>query len=53
MSLIWVLLIVLVVVALVSAPGIGVWNHGYGYAPSGLFGLIVIVLLVLLLTGRL
>ena len=53
MNLIWLLVIVLVVLALVGSPQIGVWQHGYGYAPSGVITLIVIVLIVLLLAGRL
>jgi hypothetical protein len=53
MNLLWLIVIILVVMALVGAPGIGPWNHGFGYAPSGLFTVIVIVLVVLLLTGRL
>lgn len=53
MNLVWVLLVVLIIAAIVGAPGIGVWHHGFGYAPSGIFGLLIIVLIVLLLTGRL
>lgn len=48
------LLILIVVIALL----IGVlptWNHSrsWGYAPSGGVGLLVLVLVILLLTGRL
>ena len=45
------LLIVLVVLAIGSAP---TWPHsrGWGYYPSGGLGLLVIILLVLALTGR-
>jgi hypothetical protein len=53
MSLLWVLVIVLLVVALVGAPGVGPWQHSFGYAPSGLATLIIIILVVLLLMGRL
>jgi hypothetical protein len=53
MNLIWILIVVLVVVALIGLPGLGPWHHSYGYYPSGLGGLLVIVLLVLLLSGRL
>ncbi len=45
------LLIVLVVLLLGGLPNFG--YHSYGYAPSGFTGVLVIVLLVLLLTGRL
>jgi hypothetical protein len=53
MNLLWVVVIILVVLALVGAPGVGPWNHGYGYYPSGGIGLVVIILVVLLLMGRL
>lgn len=43
----------MVISALVGAPGIGPWNHGYGYYPSGGIGFIVIILVVLLLMARL
>lgn len=51
---IWiVLLIVLLVVAFAGAPGLGPVQHSYGWGPSGIVTLIVIILVVLLLTGRL
>jgi len=53
MNLIWLLIVILVILALVGAPGIGPWNHNWGYFPSGTLGLIVIILIVLLLLGRL
>lgn len=51
MNLLWLLLIVLLVLALVGAPFTGV--HSYGWGPSGLLGIVVVVLLILILTGRL
>ncbi|MDN3568085.1 DUF3309 family protein [Paeniroseomonas aquatica] len=47
-----VLLIVLIVVLLGVLP---TWPHsrGWGYYPSGLIGIVVVVLLVMALTGRL
>ncbi|WP_035374864.1 DUF3309 domain-containing protein [Pseudoduganella violaceinigra] len=47
-----ILLIVLVLLVIGALP---TWPHSrnWGYAPSGLAGLIVVVLLILLLTGRL
>ncbi|HEV8714266.1 MAG TPA: DUF3309 family protein [Candidatus Binatia bacterium] len=45
------LLIVLIVLLLGGLPNLGF--HSYGYAPSGIIGVLVIVALVLLLTGRL
>jgi hypothetical protein len=52
MTLGTVLLIVLVLALLGAIPS---WPHSksWGYAPSGLLGVVVIVLLVLVLSGRL
>jgi hypothetical protein len=52
MSLGTVILIVLVLALLGAFPS---WPHSrsWGYAPSGVLGVVVIVLLVLVLTGRL
>ena len=52
MTLGTVILIVLVLALLGVIP---TWPHsrGWGYGPSGAMGLVVLVLLVLLLTGRL
>ncbi len=51
MNAITVLIIVLLVLALVGAPGLS--GHSYGYWPSGGLGLIVIILLILAIAGRL
>lgn len=53
MNIIWLIIIVLVILALVGAPGVGPWTHSYGYAPSGIITVIVIILVILLLFGRL
>ena len=47
-----ILLVILVLLLLGALP---MWPHssGWGYYPSGGLGLIVIILVVLLLTGRL
>jgi hypothetical protein len=52
MSVSTILLIVLVLVLLGVIPA---WPHsrGWGYAPSGVVSVVVIILLVMLLTGRL
>jgi len=52
MSIGSILLIVFVLALLGVIP---IWPHsrGWGYAPSGGFGLIAIILVILLLTGRL
>lgn len=44
------LLIVLILLLVGALPNFG--QHSYGYAPSGISGVLVIVLIVLLLTGR-
>jgi hypothetical protein len=47
------ILLVILVLALIGA--LPAWPHSrnWGYAPSGLTGLIVVILLILLLSGRL
>lgn len=52
MSLSTILVIVLVLMLVGAVP---LWPHSssWGYAPSGTLGVVVLVLLVLLLTGRL
>lgn len=52
MSMSTILLIILVLVLIGIIPA---WPHsrGWGYAPSGAIGVVVLVLIVLLLTGRL
>lgn len=45
-----ILLIVLVVLAFGGLPNWG--YHKLGYAPSGVFGIIVVILVILLLMGR-
>ena len=47
------ILLVVLILALIGA--FPTWPHSrhWGYAPSGLTGLIVVVLIILLLTGRL
>jgi hypothetical protein len=51
MSLGTILLIVLILLLIGAVPS---WPHsrGWGYAPSGVLGLVVLVLIVLLLMGR-
>jgi hypothetical protein len=51
MSLGTILLIVLILILLGALP---TWPHSrsWGYAPSGVIGLVVVVLLILLLLGR-
>jgi uncharacterized protein DUF3309 len=46
-----ILLIVLLMIVFGGLPNLGL--HSYGYAPSGIGGILLVVVLVLLLTGRL
>ena len=52
MSVGTILLIVLIIILLGLVPA---WPHarGWGYGPSGIVGIVVVILLVLLLAGRL
>lgn len=52
MSLGTILLIILILLLLGAVPS-WPYSRGWGYGPSGVLGLVVIVLIVLLLTGRL
>ena len=45
------LLIILILFVVGALPNFG--YHSYGYAPSGLFGVVALVLLVMFFTGRL
>ena len=46
-------LLLLIILLLLFFGGLPRWGyHSYGYAPSGIVGVLVIVFLVLLLTGR-
>ncbi len=46
------LLLILLILFLVG--GLPRWGyHSYGYAPSGLAGVVLVVLLIMFLTGRL
>ena len=47
--------VLIVVVVLMLLGALPTWNHSrsWGYAPSGGVGLVLLILVVLLLTGRL
>jgi Protein of unknown function (DUF3309) len=51
MSPAWVLVVILLVVLVAGTPYVGL--HRYGYWPSGLLGVVLVVVLVLLLLGYL
>jgi hypothetical protein len=46
-------LVLLILLILLVVGGLPTWGyHSYGYGPSGVGGLLLIILLVMLLTGR-
>ena len=47
-----ILIILLIFLCIGAWPGIG-FQHSYGYAPIGIGGIILIILVILLLSGRL
>ena len=47
------LLIIVLVILLVGATPTWPYSRSWGYYPSGLLGLVVLILVLLLLTGRL
>ncbi len=47
------IILIILVLALVGALPAWPYSRGWGYAPSGVTGLIVVILLIMLLTGRL
>ena len=51
MSVGTILLIILILVLIGALPNWG-YSRGWGYGPSGIVGLVIVVLLVLLLMGR-
>jgi hypothetical protein len=51
MSVGTILLIILILILVGALPNWG-YSRGWGYGPSGILGVLVVVLLVLLLMGR-
>lgn len=49
--LLLILIIILVVAAFGGLPGVGILHAGY--FPSGIAGILILILIILLLTGRL
>lgn len=53
---IWIIILIILLLfgGGAVAPGFGHWGaHAYGWYPSGGLGLVLLILLILLLTGRL
>lgn len=53
MNPLWIVVIVLLLLVILGFPAVGVWPHTYGYYPSGLLTIVLVVLVVLLLLGKL
>jgi hypothetical protein len=53
--MLWTVLLVILILVLLGGgfPGWGPWHAHYGYAPISLGAVLLIVLVILLLTGRL
>ena len=51
--MLWLLVIILVVLAFAGAPNVGFYHHGFGWGPSGILGVVLIIVVVLLVLGRL
>ena len=51
--MLWTILIILLILLLIGA--LPRWGHSanWGYGPSGLLGLVLIIVIILLLTGNL
>jgi len=47
------ILLIILILLLIGAFPAWPYSRGWGYYPSGLLGIVVIVLIVMLLTGRL
>lgn len=47
------ILLIILLLALVGGLPVYPYSQGWGWGPSGIVGLLVVVLLILLLTGRL
>jgi hypothetical protein len=46
-------LLLLIILLLIVLGGLPTWGyHNYGYAPSGVGGIILLIVILLLLTGR-
>jgi hypothetical protein len=50
-NLMWLIVIILLILCIGGLPNFG--YHSYGYAPSGGFGLSLLVVVILLVLGRL
>lgn len=51
-ALLIIVLIVLLLGGIGTAPPVGWVSHSYGYGPSGVLGLLLVVLVIMALIGR-
>ena len=49
--MLWTILIILLILALLGSPTLG--YHSYGWGPSGLLTVVLVIVLILFLMGRL
>jgi len=47
------ILLIILILALIGAIPTWPYSRGWGYGPSGILGVIVVILIILALTGRL
>jgi hypothetical protein len=47
------ILLIILILALIGAIPTWPYSRGWGYGPSGILGIIVVILIILALTGRL
>jgi hypothetical protein len=52
-AMLWTILVIILILALLGSLPTWGYSRGWGYGPSGGVGLIVLILIILLLTGRL
>jgi hypothetical protein len=52
-AVLWTILVILLILLLVGALPRWGYSSGWGYGPSGLLGLVLIIVVILLLTGNL
>jgi Protein of unknown function (DUF3309) len=51
--MLWTILLVVLVLCLIGALPSWGWSSSWGYGPSGILGLVLVVVLILFLMGRL
>jgi len=47
--MLWILVLLLLIFMIAGAPSVGWVPHSYGYGPSGILGVVIFIIIVLLL----